>query len=121
MAQTNNTTNDTNNALLLGVLADSYVLAGELDKAQETITRALNLMPESRDSLQGPSYSVSAARIMAIAGQRDEALLEIERLLNTPGGLIRWNLYLSPEWDFFRDDERFNELIRPLNLKEAKS
>ena len=22
-------------------------------------------------------------------------------------------------WDFFRDDERFNELIRPLNLEEA--
>ena len=43
---------------------------------------------------------------------------EIERLLNTPAGLSRWDLYLNPDWDFFRDDERFNALARPENMEE---
>ena len=47
-------------------------------------------------------------------------VIEIERLLNHPTGFNRWELYLDPRWDFFRDDERFNELVRPLNLQEGK-
>ena len=54
-----------------------------------------------------------------MAGEREESLMEIERLLNTPAGLSRWELYLNPDWDFFRDDERFNALARPKNLEEA--
>jgi hypothetical protein len=26
----------------------------------------------------------------------------------------------EPEWDYFRDDERFNTLTRPLDLNEAQ-
>jgi hypothetical protein len=52
-----------------------------------------------------------------MSGNRDEALLEIERLLSIPSPMDRWTLYLDPMWDFFRDDERFNQLVRPLNLK----
>ena len=54
------------------------------------------------------------------SGLAAEALAEIERLLDKPSGLVRWNLYLDPMWDFFRDDERFNALIKPRNLDEAK-
>ena len=48
-----------------------------------------------------------------MAGLRDEALDRITGLLEQPSHLSRWQLYLSPEWDFFRDDPRFNELVRP--------
>jgi hypothetical protein len=54
-----------------------------------------------------------------MTGKREEALVEIDRLLKHPTGFTRWKLYLDPRWDFFRDDERFNDLIRPLNLKET--
>ncbi len=111
---------DLSHAFVLSDLAVAYLLTGQPDKALETSLKALALYPESRDSLNGVHISNSHAWIMAKAGLRDEALAEIERLLNTPAGMGRWDLYLNPLWDFFRDDERFNALIRPVNLDEAK-
>ncbi len=81
--------------------------------------RGKEIMSEDLDILFGAGMSMVHAQILALAGRRDESLKEIERLLQQPGGFIRWFLYLDPAWDFFRDDERFNELIRPLNLDEA--
>lgn len=110
---------DRNNAQKLGFLAYAYAQSGELAKALEAANQARALMPESRDSYNGTDYSVTRAWILALSGERDEALSEIERLLSIPSGLNRWELYLDPGWDFLRDDERFNELIRPPNLKEG--
>jgi TolB-like protein/Tfp pilus assembly protein PilF len=111
--------NDNNRSFDYQTVALAYLRTGEIQKALDISEQALNLMPESRDSINGPFISSIHARILGIAGQRDEALAEIERLLDTPAGLNRWDLYLNPDWDFFRDDERFNELIRPLNLEET--
>jgi Tfp pilus assembly protein PilF len=110
---------DLSHAFVLNDLAVAYLLNGQTDKALETSLKALALYPESRDSLNGVYISNNHAWIMAKAGLHDEALAEIERLLSTPAGMNRWDLYLNPIWDFFRDDERFNDLARPLNLKEA--
>ena len=52
-------------------------------------------MPESRDSLNGAQLSGTHAWIMAMAGQRDEALAEIERSAGYTFG-NRWILYLHP-------------------------
>jgi TolB-like protein/tetratricopeptide (TPR) repeat protein len=112
---------DLSNAFVLSDLAVAYLLTGQPDKALETSLKALALYPESRDSLNGVHISNTHAWIMAKAGLRDEALAEIKRLLYTPAGMDRWDLYLNPLWDFFRDDERFNELIKPRNLEEARS
>ena len=111
--------NDGNRATNMQVIALAYVQTGDMDNALEYSEQALNLIPESRDSLAGAQISSVHAWIMAMAGQRDVALIEIERLLNTPAGLNRWILHLHPDWDFFRDDERFNELVRPANLQET--
>ena len=54
-----------------------------------------------------------------MAGKRDEALRRLADSVDQVEGLTRWELHLSPAWDFFRDDKRFNELARPLNLEEA--
>ena len=112
--------NDANKAFIMQLQAQAYLQTGAIDKALKLSEQALNLIPESRDSLNGTTLSNTHAWIMAMAGQREEALTEIERLLGTPAGLNRWILYLHPNWDFFRDDERFNELIRPANLEVAK-
>ena len=42
----------------------------------------------------------------------------LARMIDKPAGFNRWVLTLDPRWDFFRDDERFNDLIRPLSLVE---
>ena len=82
---------------------------------------ATSIIRAVADGLAGAVIDGLAARILALVGQRELALKEIERLIDTPGSnLTRWGMTLDPRWDFFRDDERFNDLIRPLNLKEPE-
>jgi len=106
-------TNANNSAWNLYALARAYAGAGQFDKAMAATDRSIELVPESADSRDGLYFATSRARILGMAGQREASLAEIERLLNTPSGLNRWDLALSPDWDFFRDDERFNELALP--------
>ncbi len=103
----------------LQALAWAYALLGENQKALDASARAVQMVPERRDRISGTNIAASNAYVLAITGHRDEALAEIERLLIQPSGFIRWVLYLHPVWDFFRDDERFNKLVRPLNLEET--
>jgi len=109
---------DRSKAQELDFLAFAYAQSGEFAKALEAADQARVHMPESRDSYDGTNYSATRAYVLALSGEHDEALSEIERLLSIPSGLSRWELYLDPGWDFFRDDERFNELVRPPNLEE---
>ncbi len=60
------------------------------------------------------------ALVLGMAGKREQSLAELENLFKRGINITRWHLYLDPNWDFFRDDERFNELARPLNLEEAR-
>jgi len=101
-------------------LAVAYALIGENEKAVAAAHESVRLMPESKDPMFGTDVSETRAMILGMTGHREEALAEIERLLIVPTGFNRWMLYLDPRWDFFRDDERFNELARPLDLPEAK-
>jgi len=104
----------------LQALALAYANNKQFDKALATANDSIELQAESNDSIQGSWNSMNRAMILGMVGQLDESLAEIERLLKTPVSLNRWELYLSPDWDFFRDDERFNELARPLNLQETE-
>jgi len=118
-AEAYQSSNPNNMAWMMSALAQAYATSGQMELALAASRNARELKPESQDSLEGPELSNTHAMILAMAGYRDEALAEIERLLNTPAGLNRWILNLSPDWDFFRDDERFNQLIRPPNLEET--
>ena len=87
-----------------------------LDRDKEAIaaaTESMNNFPESQDPFFGSLFAQGRAQVLGMAGAREESLAEIERLLNTPYRFSKWLLYLDPRWDFFRDDERFNDLIRP--------
>ncbi len=107
--------------LELSNLAVAYALKGENEKAREAARESRLIIPEGEDSDIFTSVNLSRtnALVLGMTGKREEALVEIERLLKHPTGFTRWELYLDPRWDFFRDDERFNDLIRPLNLKET--
>ena len=96
-------------------LAIAYAFIGEFDQALETANQSVQIISEDKDLIFGSNLSENRAQVLGMIGKRDEALAEIERLLNHPFGFSRWALYLDPRWDFFRDDERFNELIRPVN------
>ncbi|MFT5139027.1 MAG: TolB-like protein [Lysobacterales bacterium] len=108
-------------ALKLINIALAYALTGKSQEALETMAEARSIISSISDSMAGAAVDGLAARILALVGQDDEALQEIERLIDTPASrLTRWTLTLDPRWDFFRSNERFNELIRPENATEAR-
>jgi TolB-like protein/Tfp pilus assembly protein PilF len=103
-----------NRAFQLGNQALAFALLGDASNAMEYIDLATTTIESVGDGLAGAAVQGMRARVLAIGGQRGQALVEIEKLLDTPGSyLSRWSLTLDPRWDFFRDDERFNDLIRP--------
>jgi TolB-like protein/cytochrome c-type biogenesis protein CcmH/NrfG len=96
-------------------LALAYALIDEPQRALESMNDAKSTVRSVVDGLAGAAVDGLATRVLALVGQRDLALQEIERLIDTPGSrLTRWDLTLDPRWDFFRDDERFNDLVRPI-------
>jgi tetratricopeptide (TPR) repeat protein len=113
-----NSVSASNQAVNQDLLAHAYARTGQFDKALAAVKRTGELRSESDDSLEGPVSSINRAMVLGMAGQREESLAEIERLLHTPAGLNHWDLALSPDWDFFRDDEHFNKLAQAPNLKE---
>jgi len=111
-----------------GTFVDAYQLMmqatcwsylGESDKALEISARAVKMLPVEIDYIFGPEIENNHTLILAMAGKRDEALKRLADSVDNVMGLTRWQLYLDPAWDFFRDDERFNELVKPLNLEKT--
>jgi TolB-like protein/Tfp pilus assembly protein PilF len=94
-------------------LALAHALLGENDLALAAADAAVRIIPEERDAFFGAWMAEDRAHVLALTGRRDEALAEIERLLNTTYRFNRWQLHQDLRWDFFRDDPRFNDLVRP--------
>ncbi len=107
-------------AFIFSSLATSWSYLGEHEKALQTSQKAMAILPQGKDHLFGTMIAHTHTFLLAKAGKRDEALARLATDIDKAEGFTRWELYLDPTWDFFRDDERFNELARPLNLQEAK-
>jgi serine/threonine-protein kinase len=83
---------------------------GENEAAIVEGKRAVELLPESQDALDGPQMTVGLAQTYAWTGQRDQALQLLERSLSTPNGITVPLLRLDPIWDPLRSDPRFQKL-----------
>jgi TolB-like protein/Flp pilus assembly protein TadD len=89
------------------------ILAG-LSRKEDAINegkKAVELLPESEDALDGPKATGALAQIYAWVGEHDEAFRLIEHLLSVPNGLTAPLLKLDPVWDPLRKDPRFQALI----------
>jgi TolB-like protein/Flp pilus assembly protein TadD len=94
--------------------AQHGLILAALDRKQQAIAegkRAVELLPESRDALDGPRTTAALAEIYALTGESDEALRLIDHLLGIPSGLTVPMLKLDPIWDPLRNDPRFQALI----------
>ncbi len=99
--------------------SQALALLGDFESAIAAAEEAVSLQTYESDKIEG-SYPLEAlCFVLALAGKRDEALAMLPSLLEMPNGFYKWQLYLDPRWDFMRDDERFNELIRPDNLEQS--
>jgi tetratricopeptide (TPR) repeat protein len=98
-------------------LAMAYAFAGRKVEALEEAAKAREICPESKDAFDGAVVSTGATVALVWAGESDQALAEINRLLRTPGALnydcsitvndlkVRW------QWDPLRSDPRFQAII----------
>jgi tetratricopeptide (TPR) repeat protein len=84
---------------------------GEKEAAIAEGKRAVELLPESQDALEGPKMNVALAQIYAWTGESDQALQLLDRSLSTPNGVTVAFLRLDPIWDPLRSDPRFQALI----------
>jgi len=95
------------------------ILAG-LDRKEEAIAegkRAVELLPESQDALDGPKATLGLAKIYTWTGEIDQALQLLDHSLNTPNGTTVPALKLDPIWDPLRSDPRFQALIDKYSAK----
>ena len=84
---------------------------GEKELAVAEGRRAVELLPESQDALDGPKMTVALAQIYAWTGESDQALQLLDRSLTTPNGITVSFLKLDPIWEPLRSDPRFRALI----------
>jgi TolB-like protein/Tfp pilus assembly protein PilF len=107
--------NDASRHVILGMILAGL---GEKELAIAEGKRAVELLPESEDALDGPKTTVALAQIYTWTGETDQALQLLERSLSTPNGVTIPFLRLDPMWDPLRSDPRFQALI---DRHEAKA
>ena len=85
-----------------------------LGQKQEAIAegkRAVELLPESQDALDGPQATDTLAQIYACTGEFEEAFRLLDHLFAVPSNLTVPMLKLDPAWDPLRQDPRYQALI----------
>jgi TolB-like protein/Flp pilus assembly protein TadD len=102
-------------ALLGGVLAG----LGRKEEAIREGKRAVELLPESKDALDGPEMTIALAQIYTWVGEKDLALQLLEHSAAQPAGIMTPMLKLDPIWDPLRDDPRFKQLIAKQNTQSS--
>src|SRR5438067_4298188 len=90
------------------------LILAALGQKQEAIAegkRAVELLPESQDALDGPGATATLAQIYAWTGEFDEAFRLLDHLFAVPSNLTVPMLKLDPAWDPLRQDPRYQALI----------
>jgi hypothetical protein len=92
-------------------LADAYAQVGRKEDAIREGRRACELLPETRDALNGVGLLTSMALVYMKVGEMDLAFPLLEHSLSVPGGTHVGFLRTSPSWEPFRNDARFQRLL----------
>ncbi len=98
--------------------ADIAILDAGLGRKEEAIReaqRAVELMPITKDSLNGPSMVANLALVYAWTGERDRALEQLAKVATLPAELhyaaTYGDLRFNPCWDDLRGDPRFDKIV----------
>jgi tetratricopeptide (TPR) repeat protein len=93
-------------------------LSGRRSEAVRDARHAIDLLPLSRDAVDGPGLHLLVATLLVLAGERDSAFRLLDTLASVPGDLTAASLRLSPVYDSLRDDPRYAVLLRKLEAAE---
>lgn len=94
-------------------LAIVHAELGQTDAALAAARRATDLLPISKDMLDGSFYLAWRAKVEVQLGETATALEHLERLLAVPAGheVSVASLRNDPAWDPLRDDPRLRNLL----------
>jgi len=79
--------------------------------------RACELLPISKDAIDGVALAVNLAQIYAWTGEKDLAIEQIATIQRSPNLLSYGFLKLHPYWDSLRGDHRFETIVASLAPK----
>ena len=84
--------------------------------------RACELLPMSKDAVDGVAFVVNLAQVYAWTGEKDLAIEQLNAALSVPNDLHYGEMRLHPLWDCVRDDPRFEKLMeqarKPFGITE---
>jgi hypothetical protein len=79
--------------------------------------RACELLPMSKDAVDGVGFAVNLAQIYAWTGDKDRAIEQLTMALRVPNDCHYGELLLHPVWDPLRGDPRFEKILASLAPK----
>jgi tetratricopeptide (TPR) repeat protein len=79
--------------------------------------RAVEIMPVSKNAIEGPAFIKYLALIYAWTGDKDHAFQRLEEAAKLPGFLSYGELRLDPKWNPLRGDPRFDKIVASLAPK----
>jgi serine/threonine protein kinase/Tfp pilus assembly protein PilF len=91
-----------------------------LDRKEEALQegrRACELLPISKDAIDGADLGINLAQIYAWTGEKDRAIEQIAAVERVPNTLSYGLLKLHPYWDLLRGDPRFEKIVASLAPK----
>ena len=90
---------------------------GRKEEALQEGRRAIDLLPVSKDSINGAHMIEYYAMIAAWVGDKDLACEQLAKAVQLPGSLSYGQLKLLPYWDPLRGDPRFEKIVASLAPK----
>ena len=90
---------------------------GRKEEALREGRRACELLPISKDAIDGAALAGGLAQIYAWVGEKDLAIEQIAAVQRVPNDLNYGLLRLSPTWDSLRGDPRFEKTSPPSRRK----
>jgi serine/threonine-protein kinase len=101
----------------LCVLGMADAALGNREEAIREGRRAVELMPVSKNAIEGYLLIEYLALIYAWTGEKDLALQQLAVAASAPGFLSYGELRLHPRWDLLRRDPRFDKIVASLAPK----
>ncbi len=104
----------------LCVLGLTDAALGRKDEALREGRHAVELLPVTRDSIDGAELVKYLGVIYAWCGEKDLAIQQIAATLQIPSTLSYGNLKLHPYWDALRGEPRFEKIVADLAPKKPE-
>jgi TolB-like protein/Tfp pilus assembly protein PilF len=100
------------------VLGVTDAALGRKEEALREGLHAVELLPVTKDSIDGAEIMKYLAVIYAWCGEKQRAIQQIQATLQIPSTLSYGNLKLHPCWDALRGDPRFEKIVADLAPKK---